>query len=70
MRWSMLRTLKDSGLPSHLPLLRVRLRVTPCPLSESVGNDIRQVLHAMQMWSRSSNSMEYTEVGHQYRHGF
>ncbi|KAG5179647.1 P-loop containing nucleoside triphosphate hydrolase protein [Tribonema minus] len=31
-------------------------------LSESVGNDIRQCLHAMQMWSRGSRTMAYMEV--------
>eukprot|EP00953_Heterococcus_sp_UTEX-ZZ885_P001353 1243-Heterococcus_DN1.PRE.1 len=31
-------------------------------LCESVGNDIRQVLHAMEMWSRRSTTMKYKEV--------
>ena len=27
-----------------------------------VGNDIRQVLHAMQMWRAKSKNMRYTEL--------
>lgn len=31
-------------------------------LVESVGNDIRQVLNALQMWARSSSSMKYADL--------
>lgn len=31
-------------------------------LSESVGNDIRQVLHALQMWNRKSDKVTYSQM--------
>ena len=31
-------------------------------LAEQVGNDIRQVINASQMWKASSSSMKYTEL--------
>lgn len=31
-------------------------------LVESVGNDIRQVLNVLQMWSRKSKSMSFAEL--------
>ena len=31
-------------------------------LAEQVGNDIRQVINASQMWRASSNSMKYTDL--------
>jgi replication factor C subunit 1 len=33
-------------------------------LVEQVGNDIRQVLHSMQMWMAKSNEMKYTDLSH------
>lgn len=31
-------------------------------LAEQVGNDIRQVINASQMWRASSTSMKYTDI--------
>lgn len=31
-------------------------------MCDQVGNDIRQVLHAMQMWRAKSQNMRYTEL--------
>lgn len=41
--------------------LQVDMNAAEC-LVEQVGNDIRQVLHAMQMWSAQSTSMRYSEL--------
>lgn len=41
--------------------LAVDMNAAEC-LVEQVGNDIRQVLHAMQMWSAQSSSMRFSEL--------
>eukprot|EP00953_Heterococcus_sp_UTEX-ZZ885_P001352 1242-Heterococcus_DN1.PRE.1 len=46
----------------HCTCVAVMLGDAATVYSESVGNDIRQVLHAMEMWSRRSSTMKYKEV--------
>jgi hypothetical protein len=46
----------------HCTCVAVMLCDAATVYSESVGNDIRQVLHAMEMWSRRSSTMKYKEV--------
>ena len=43
---------------SFFIILRLILRLR----ASQVGNDIRQVLHAMQMWRAKSKNMRYTEL--------
>ena len=35
-------------------------------LVESVGNDIRQCLNFLQMWSRKSNTMQFFDLKNKY----